>query len=106
PALQLATNDPPAAPVASELPETPVVPPLAWMSIVVAVWFAGSAFWFLLAGFRLMRFHRLLRFARPASPALQKQADVLAQRLGLPHAPSVWSVPAVVSPMLWAIGTT
>jgi len=68
PTFQPAASEPPAAPVASESPETPVVPPLSWMSIVVAVWFAGSAFWFLLAGFRLMRFHRLLRSGRPASP--------------------------------------
>jgi beta-lactamase regulating signal transducer with metallopeptidase domain len=106
PTFQPAASEPPAAPVASESPETPAVPPLSWMSIVVAVWLAGSTFWFLLAGLRLVRFHRLLRFAHPASPGLQKQADVLARRLGLARAPSVWSVPAVVSPMLWAIGTT
>jgi hypothetical protein len=56
------------------------------------------------AAVRLRRFRHLLLHARPASATLQAEAESLAQRLGLTHAPGVWLVPGVVSPMLWAVG--
>ncbi|MGG2324810.1 hypothetical protein, partial [Salmonella enterica] len=38
-----------------------------WQPTLVLVWVGGSAGWFLLAGMRLLRFVRLLRYAVPAS---------------------------------------
>jgi beta-lactamase regulating signal transducer with metallopeptidase domain len=76
----------------------------AWSTWLAAAWLAGSISWFALAAFRIARFQRLLRYGRPAGPALQAEADGLARRLGLAHCPPVWLVPGRVSPLLWALG--
>jgi beta-lactamase regulating signal transducer with metallopeptidase domain len=75
-----------------------------WKPVVLALWLTGSLLWWALAGVRLARFRRLLRFACPAPAALQEQARRLAARLGVGRCPGVWLVPAPVSPMLWALG--
>ncbi len=64
----------------------------------------GSAVCAALILLRVVRFHRLLRFATLASPALQGRAVALARRMGLARAPRVWFIPGVVCPMLWPLG--
>jgi beta-lactamase regulating signal transducer with metallopeptidase domain len=81
----------------------PALAAFSWQQAATALWLAGSFFWFALAGLRVARFHRLLRQASPASPAVQDQARHLARRLGLPRCPSVWLVPGSLSPLLWAL---
>jgi bla regulator protein blaR1 len=88
------------APAASQKP--PQLP--GWRPVVLSLWLTGSVLWWTLAGLRLARFRRLLRYARPAAAAVQDQARRLADRLGLARCPGVWLVPAPVSPMLWALG--
>jgi len=56
------------------------------------------------AGARIYRFSRLLRYGRVAPRTLQDEACVLAERLGLARCPTVWLVPGRVSPLLWALG--
>src|SRR5262249_32595640 len=71
---------------------------LACRSLIGTIaWFSGTAV-------AVRRFHRLLRFARPAPAALQREVSELALRLGLTDSPGLWLVPGAVSPMLWAIG--
>jgi beta-lactamase regulating signal transducer with metallopeptidase domain len=84
-------------------PTAPAMPAVSWESAVLAVWLSGTAGWFALAAYRLGRFRRLLRHARPASPELQDQARSLALRLGLSHCPAVYLVPGSISPLLWAV---
>jgi beta-lactamase regulating signal transducer with metallopeptidase domain len=76
-----------------------------WRQLALPLWVAGSLLWWALAGLRLARFQRLLRYAKPAPAPLQDRAGRLASRLGLARCPGVWLVPAPVSPMLWALGT-
>jgi beta-lactamase regulating signal transducer with metallopeptidase domain len=100
---------------ADPLPEDPIQPPLAdppaekpaepisWQQPILMLWLLGSVSWWMLAAVRLYRFRRLLRFARPAPVAVAEQARRLAGQLGLSHCPTVWFVPAPLSPMLWAL---
>ena len=78
-------------------------PAIPWTAALAALWLTGSAAWFLLAGWRVARFHGLLRCAQPAPAAVRDQVRQLAQGLGLRRFPGVWFVPGAVSPMLWAI---
>jgi hypothetical protein len=59
--------------------------------------------WLMLACWRLYRFGKLLRYAQPATPSQQEQVRRLAGQLGLRRCPSVWFMPATVSPMLCAL---
>jgi beta-lactamase regulating signal transducer with metallopeptidase domain len=74
-----------------------------WKPVVLSLWLTGSALWWALAGLRLVRFGRLLRYARPAPAPVQEKAARLAARLGLSRCPGVAFVPAPLSPMLWAL---
>jgi beta-lactamase regulating signal transducer with metallopeptidase domain len=72
--------------------------------LVAGVWLAGAAGWWLLAGVRLARFHRQLRVAWRAPADIQERAVRLAAGLGLRRCPEVWMVPAILSPLLAALG--
>ncbi len=78
-------------------------PAIPWTVAGVALWLTGSAAWFLLVGWRVARFRRLLRCAQPAPAAVREQVRQLAQGMELRRLPGVWFVPGAVSPMLWAI---
>ncbi len=89
-----------------------VLPPAAhgwgigsWLAWVPALWLAGSLVWFMTAGLRIWRFHRVLHFAEPAPERLQEQARCLAESVGLARCPSIWVVPGRISPLLWAVGS-
>jgi beta-lactamase regulating signal transducer with metallopeptidase domain len=72
-----------------------------WRTTLLTVWIAGATGWFLLAGLRLARFRRLLRFARPAPADLQREADRIATALGMRWAPVVELLPGRLAPMVW-----
>jgi beta-lactamase regulating signal transducer with metallopeptidase domain len=76
---------------------------LPWRPVVGTLWLVGSLLWFMLAGLRIARFHRLLRQATPAPSEVQDQARRLASRLGLARCPGVWLVPGSLSPSLWSL---
>jgi beta-lactamase regulating signal transducer with metallopeptidase domain len=101
PAPEMEDMEPPPA-------EEPVAPPAAgfpWKETMAGVWVAGSLVWWLLAGVRLIRFRRTVgALARPAPDEVVRRAEELAGRLGLRRCPSVWMVPAALSPMLLALG--
>jgi beta-lactamase regulating signal transducer with metallopeptidase domain len=106
-------------PVGTTMPPTPAVTPTnplrprglnaaalaRWLPVVaMLLWLLGSMTCAAVILLRVARFHRLLRFATLASPALQGRASALARRMGMAHAPRVWLVPGAVSPMLWPLG--
>jgi beta-lactamase regulating signal transducer with metallopeptidase domain len=72
----------------------------AWTTWIAGLGLAGSAAWLVLAARRLRRFQRLLRFACPASGAVQQEARTLAEAMGV-RCPQVLLMPAAISPMLW-----
>lgn len=108
---------PPVAPNAAAVEAPPVLPGQAdvkapaaiaasdwsWANAVVLAWLAGSCVWIGIAGCRLWRFHRLLRFAKPAPAFAQELARELADCLRV-RCPEVCVIPGNVSPMLWALG--
>ncbi len=103
------------APVIEAVPSVAAVVPVSLRDQVLSVrahvfdilgllWLTGCVVWFAVMGRRIVRFHRLLRYALPAPTALQERAAVLARRLGLSRCPSVWLVPGALPPLLWAVG--
>lgn len=93
------TPAPPATSAVAVLPAS-----WSWQTLVAGVWLAGSSGWFLLAGWRLFRFQRLLRFAGPAPESLRKTVQRLARRLKLRTTPALYLIPGRLPPMLWAVG--
>jgi beta-lactamase regulating signal transducer with metallopeptidase domain len=81
----------------------PVAAVAPWPLVLGGAWVVGGVAWLGLALVRVWGFHRLLRYARPATPALQAQADDLARQLGLSRGPKVWLLPGAVAPMLWGL---
>jgi beta-lactamase regulating signal transducer with metallopeptidase domain len=76
-----------------------------WLPPAAAfAWFIGCVVCAATILVRVVRFHRLLRFAELASPALQGRAAALARRMGMARAARIWFVPGAVSPMLWPLG--
>ncbi|HLJ11769.1 MAG TPA: M56 family metallopeptidase [Planctomycetaceae bacterium] len=73
------------------------------MLIIACIWVVGSLVWFSLAGWRIWRWQRSLRFAAAAPPTLHNTALDLARELGLRNCPEICLVPGRVSPMLWAL---
>jgi beta-lactamase regulating signal transducer with metallopeptidase domain len=74
-----------------------------WSRIAAALWLAGAVFWLAVAGLRIGRFQRLLAHARPVPDDIQREAERLAERLGLAYCPRVGLVAGAVSPMLWSL---
>ncbi len=76
-----------------------------WIAAAGGLWLAGSSCWFMLAGARLLRFRKQLRFAQPASEQIQLETRELAERLEVSR-PDVLVLPGKLSPMLWIFGRT
>jgi bla regulator protein BlaR1 len=74
-----------------------------WLPVLVSAWAAGAVACLMVAGRRIFRFHRLLRYGRPASPKVCERVRRLATRLGLARAPDVLMVPGCISPLVWAV---
>jgi beta-lactamase regulating signal transducer with metallopeptidase domain len=85
-----------------ELPPEPApAPAWGWWQLAGWVWLAGTLAWFGLALVRVITFHRLLRFARPAPEWLRRQVAALAGKLGLKQVPPIYLVPGRIPPMIW-----
>jgi len=87
--------------------------------LALVIWFAGSALWLLVVGFRVIRFERWLRRAGASSPSakragssptpatsarLSTMIEEVAERLQLRRLPRVVVVPGSVPPLVWPIG--
>lgn len=99
-------NDNPGPPesIGTTAPLFTTLPTFSWGQLLPAIWLAGSIGWYLLASWRILAFQRLVRFARPAPPALQRLCADLARDLGLSEPPPILMVDGRVPPMLWAFG--
>ena len=79
----------------------------AWRSVrplLIGFWIAGSVLTALLAGARIVRFHRLVGGMLPAPTEVQSVADELAMHMGLPRTPSIRMAAVSVSPLVWWLG--
>ena len=74
------------------------------MAGILVIWAIGALVWFVIQGFRCVRFRWSLRHGEAACLELQRFADRLARRMGLPYSPTIWLMPGVMSPMLWGSG--
>jgi hypothetical protein len=70
------------------------------------LWLSGSALWLAASIVRIVRFHRALHLASPASPDLAAQVAMLSDRLGMAAAPDIRLVRGAISPLVWALGKT
>jgi beta-lactamase regulating signal transducer with metallopeptidase domain len=73
-------------------------------ALLGALWLVGTAVWLACAGRRVVRFHRLLRHARPAPEELQGLTRRLAARMGLARCPPVRLLPGPLPLLVWAVG--
>lgn len=76
----------------------------SWKLPIVIVWLTGSVCVLAWMARSIVRFRRLLRFARPAEGVVEEITAELARRLKLARHPEVCLVPGTVSPMLWGLG--
>lgn len=70
--------------------------------LILVGWLIGTAVWFLLSVWRIVRFQRFLSRAQPASEILNQMAAALAARIGLKRVPKIELIDDNVSPLLWA----
>jgi hypothetical protein len=94
--------------VQEEVPLETFSPPknsyIHWQSGLAVGWLGGTVLVWGLAWRRLTRLGRLFRDLPVAPDDLQALVDRQAQRMGVTHVPRVWLVPAVVPPLLLALG--
>lgn len=79
---------------------------LHWQSLAFLVWILGSFYFLANQWWWITQFAQsFLRYGERAPISLQRQTSEIAQLLGLKTCPEVWLLPAVVSPMLWVMGS-
>ena len=76
-------------------------PAVPWLNLLVGVWGTGSLIWFGLAGTRLLRFRKVLRYARPAAEGIQAEVSTIASIYGLRTIPGVFVAEAKIPPLIW-----
>ncbi len=72
------------------------------VSLLGVVWLAGVAVWLAWGSTYIVRFQRLLRYARPADADVQEQARCLARHMGLRRCPEIGLLPGPLPPLVWA----
>ncbi len=78
--------------------------PFDWRRWAAVVWLAGSLAVLAVTARRTIRFHRLLRSARPATDDEREWVEDLARRIGMRRAPEIGFVRARISPLVWSVG--
>jgi beta-lactamase regulating signal transducer with metallopeptidase domain len=106
--LPLPTATPKAVvtePAADVEPTATTPQPLDPWTLLTGVWLAGAAVVLGRSLWLVTRFHSLLCHAEVAPDDLQREAEEVAQRLGMTWVPKVWLVPGPLPPMVWAVGS-
>src|SRR5262249_728779 len=105
-AIEVSPPEPqPAKAVAPPAPTSKPDWHIDWPLLGAAIWLCGAVGWLLLAGARLGRFRRVLSQAQPASPELQREVEMLAEKFHV-RCPTVRLVCGPLSPMIWVLGKT
>jgi beta-lactamase regulating signal transducer with metallopeptidase domain len=76
-------------------------PAVPWLNLLVGAWGTGSLIWFWLAGTRLWRFRKVLRYALPAVEGIQAEVSAIASKYGLRTIPGVFVAEAKIPPLIW-----
>ncbi|MFO7903811.1 MAG: M56 family metallopeptidase [Planctomycetota bacterium] len=72
--------------------------------ILLGTWCSGAVLWFSFAAKRLIRFHRIIRFAREPSPEIVEEANRIARLFVLPYTPKIVEVNGRIPPLVTGIG--
>jgi beta-lactamase regulating signal transducer with metallopeptidase domain len=72
--------------------------------MLLGFWLAGTGLCSLVAAVRIARFERLLRDTLPAPERVQRLAEEIAGKLGVPRVPRLRSLASVSVPFLWCAG--
>ena len=73
-------------------------------ALIVVVWAAGSLFWLVIAGVRIIRFHRAVKSAAAADSRIGEMAAEVVRRLGYRRPVEVRVSTGQFPPLLWAVG--
>lgn len=103
PVQELARRESPGPVISTPPRESGAVP---WQVAILLLWAAGSVAWWGATAYRIVRFRRLCPLAAPPPTSLEALVRQLAGRLGVARCPWIGLVPAPISPLLWALGTT
>jgi len=90
--------------VADKTDAAPLPTPIPWLGILAGLWGIGIAIVASWQAFRILRFHRLLHSAQPASSDGLSMAAEVGKQLGLRRIPQVRMLPVRVSPMVLSVG--
>lgn len=74
---------------------------LDWGAGLMVIWVLGSISWYIIVGWRLLRFNRLLLLSIVPENRLQIQMDTIARKMGIQNCPRGVVVRGLVPPMLW-----
>ena len=89
---------------ADKIVDAPLPTPIPWLGILAGLWgigIVGTGFW---QAFRILRFHRLLYSARPATGDVLSMVAEVGEQLRLRRIPQVRMLPVRVSPMVLSVG--
>ena len=82
----------------------PLPTPIPWLGILAGLWGIGIMTVAAWQAFRILRFHRLLHSAQPATGDVLSMAAEIGKQLGLRRIPQVRMLPVRVSPMVLSVG--
>ena len=78
-----------------------------WTRITMSIWLVGSVAVLLVSGYRILRFHRVVRRSSPVdADTTELLGEIRAMIGGRARMPVVRFVTGVVPPLLWPIGKT
>ncbi len=78
--------------------------PIPWLGILAGLWGIGIAIVTSWQAFRILRFHRLLHSAQPATGEVLSMVAEVGKQLGLRRIPQVRMLPVRISPMVLSVG--
>jgi beta-lactamase regulating signal transducer with metallopeptidase domain/protein involved in polysaccharide export with SLBB domain len=78
--------------------------PISWTTAGITIWLSGTVAYLFVSLARLLRFHRALVHAAPASAEIQRIATELAPRFGVANRYRLRVTEGHLSPLVWPIG--
>ena len=89
---------------ANKTDAAPLPTSIPWLGILAGLWGIGIVTVAAWQAFRILRFHRLLHSAQPATGDVLSMAAEIGKQLGLRRTPQIRMLPVRVSPMVLSVG--